>query len=304
MTDNIRWLEARLNGEGAPVVIDGGMGTELEKSGVPMDPVAWSARALLSHPEQVRCLHESYIHAGAEVIITNTFASARHMLEPAGLGDQVGTVNRRAVELALEARDHAAVTPVAVAGSICEWVSADDPKWNRSSAIADSVREQAEVLTNSGVDLIAFEMCEISEHACAAIQAGLEFDLPLWLGLSARSFQGQAALSVFDDAERDFESLVGSLAGYPAMVMNIMHTPIRDIDEALELVRRYWSGPVGIYPESGYFKMPNWQFVDIIEPAKLVKLARCWVGDGVRLVGGCCGLGPEHIAALRAALND
>jgi methionine synthase I (cobalamin-dependent) len=82
-----------------------------------------------------------------------------------------------------------------------------------------------------------------------------------------------------------------------------MHTPVPDVDEAMEIVKRYWQGPIGIYPESGYFTMPNWQFVDVIEADELVKAAQLWLDHGVRMVGGCCGLGPEHIAALRLALN-
>jgi S-methylmethionine-dependent homocysteine/selenocysteine methylase len=78
-----------------------------------------------------------------------------------------------------------------------------------------------------------------------------------------------------------------------------MHTPIADIDESLDIVQRYWDGPIGIYPESGHFTMPNWQFVDIIEPQDLVQLARGWVDRGARMLGGCCGLGPSHIKALR-----
>ena len=72
-----------------------------------------------THPDTVRRVHESYLEAGADVIITNTFATCRHMLEGAGLGDETVAINRRAVELALEARDRAAPDrPVAVAGSM------------------------------------------------------------------------------------------------------------------------------------------------------------------------------------------
>ena len=200
LAKNLDWLEQRLQGEGPPILIDGGMGTELEKCGVPMDQVAWSARAMISHPDQIRAIHERYIQAGAEVIITNSFSSARHMLEPAGLGDQVEFANRQAVELALQARENAASKPVAVAGSICEWVSASDEKWNRTEAITESIREQAEILVEAGVDLIAFEMCETVEHSCAAIDAVKEFDMPLWIGVSAQSFPDQPELSVFDFA--------------------------------------------------------------------------------------------------------
>ncbi len=305
MTASIDWLGERLGGRGKPIVIDGGMGTQLERLGAPMDARVWSARALITHPDIVRAAHAAFIDAGAEVIITNTFAAGRHMLEPAGLGDRVAEVNRRAVALAIEARDRAAQAaagqPVAIAGSICEWTSADDPEWHNAAAIRASVREQAALLADAGVDLIALEMCQHVEFSCAAAEAALETGLPLWLGVSARRFEGRDSVSVFDHAERPFEPLVEALAGYPAMLMNVMHTPVPDVAPALEIARRHWSGPLGVYPESGYFAMPNWQFVDIIEPADLAAAARGWIDGGVRLVGGCCGLGPEHIAALVTA---
>ena len=304
MADSISWLQDRILGSGPPVVIDGGMGTQLEKSGVPMDGKVWSGRAVLSHPDAVRQAHEDFISAGAEVIIANTFAAARHMLEPGGLGDHVRDINLNAVKLAQQARDNIAEEPVAIVGSICEWAPTDDPKWHTPEAVGSSTREQAELLAEAGVDLIALEMCEKSAFSIAATNAALEIGLPVWIGMSARTHKGCESLSVFDYEELDFESLVKSLAGYPAMMVNIMHTPIPDVDSAMEIVKQYWDGPVGIYPESGYFTMPNWQFVDIIEPDELAKTALTWIDNGARMVGGCCGLGPEHIAALRRALNQ
>jgi len=303
MSNDISWLQARLNGAGKPVVIDGGMGTLLEQSGVPMDGKVWSGRAVLTHPDAVLQAHEAYITAGAEVIIANTFAAARHMLEPGGLGGHVKEINLNAVRLAQQARDNIATEAVAIAGSICEWAPTDDPKWHTPEAVGASTREQAEILAQAGVDLIALEMCQRTNFSVAAVEAALEFGLPVWIGVSARTYKDSSSLSVFDYAELDFESLVKSLAGYPSMIMNIMHTPVTDVDEALSIAKQYWDGPVGIYPESGYFTMPNWQFVDVIEPGELAKLAQTWIGNGVRMVGGCCGLGPEHIAALRRALN-
>lgn len=299
MSNNLNWLSDRINGKGVPLIIDGGMGTQLQQSGVPMDGKVWSGRAVLSHPDAIVDAHEAFIQAGAEVIIANTFATARHMLEPGGLGDRVREINLNAVRLAREARGNVAHKPVAIAGSICEWAPTDDPKWHNAKAVGDSTREQAELLAEAGVDLIALEMCEEIELSIAATEAALETDLPIWIGMSARTHKGCDILSVFDDPEQDFESLVRALADYPAMMMNVMHTPVTDIDESLSIVKKYWQGPIGIYPESGYFTMPDWQFVDIIEAEELAQLAKGWVTQGVRMVGGCCGLGPAHIAALR-----
>ena len=303
MDDNISWLEDRILGDGPPVVIDGGMGTLLEKSGVPMDGKVWSGRAVLTHPDAVRQAHEAFIKVGAKVIITNTFATARHMLEPGGLGDRVKDINLNAVKLAQQARDRVATEPVAIAGSICEWTFSDDPTWHTPEAVSRSIREQVELLTEAGVDLIALEMCQESIFSVAAADAAMESGLPIWIGMSAQTHRGCNTLSVFDHKALDFENLVEVLARYPAMMMNIMHTPVLDVDKAIEIVKKYWNGPVGIYPESGYFAMPNWQFVDVIEPDELAKTAQTWIDNGVRMVGGCCGLGPEHIAALRRALN-
>ena len=303
MPDNINWLEDRVRGVGAALVIDGGMGTLLQHSGVPMHGKVWSGQAVLSHPEAVLRAHEAFIEAGAEAIITNTFAAARHMLEPGSLGQQVKEINLNAVQLARQARDNVAKEPVAIVGSICEWAPTDNPKWHTAKAVNNSVREQAELLAEAGVDLIALEMCQEIELSIAATEAVLETGLPFWIGMSAQTHQGCDNLSVFDYAELDFESLVKALAGYPAMMMNIMHTPITDIDRALSTLRQYWDGPIGIYPESGYFTMPDWHFVDIVEPEELAEMAQSWIDKGVRMVGGCCGLGPEHIAALRQTLN-
>src|SRR5215210_8849091 len=110
-------LERRM-GEGEVVVLDGATGTELEKRGVPMDDAAWCAVALVTHPETVREVHEDYIRAGADVIITNTFPTARHVLEPAGMGERFRELNALAVELAKEARENAADGAVFIAGSI------------------------------------------------------------------------------------------------------------------------------------------------------------------------------------------
>ena len=304
MTAGTGWLEDRLNGRGDPVVVDGGMGTQLEKVGVTMHGRVWSGEAVLSSPDVVRRVHEDFIRAGAEVIITNTFAAGRHMLEPGGLGEHVATINENAVRLAQQARDNAAKCPVAILGSICEWAIMEESEWNTPEAVSRSVREQARLLHATGVDALALEMCERVEFSIATIEAASETGLPLWIGVSAQRHKGANEIATFDYPDRSLDELVGALAKYPAMAMNIMHTPVPDVAEVLGVIRQHWSGPVGVYPESGFFSMPNWQFVDVIAPKALAEAAQGWVRDGVRMVGGCCGLGPEHIAALCQAFKS
>lgn len=296
------WLNKQLR-EGGLLLLDGAMGTELQARGVPMDGLAWSGAAALTHPDTCRKIHADYIRAGADIIIANTFSSGRHMLEPAGYGDQVAEINRQAVAMALQARDKAADHPVAVAGSLCEWVPARGSTWSQADRLGEALTEQAELLAEAGADFLNIEMCQRKEHSLIAFEAAARTGLPVWCGLSCRRNDPGAPLRGFDDdADEDFESLVAAIAACEPAVMNIMHSPIAETGAGLELLRRYFPGPVGAYPESGYFTMPNWNFVEVIAPDDLVKEAKGWMALGAKILGGCCGLNPAHIAALKQNL--
>jgi S-methylmethionine-dependent homocysteine/selenocysteine methylase len=296
------WKETLDRGD--VLLIDGGMGTELQRRGVPMDEIAWSGVAVLTHPDAVRETHEDYIRAGAQVIITNTFGSTRQMLEPAGYGDQVEAINRGAVELARQARDRAAEHAVAVAGSI----SSEPPGFDRDAFLSperelEAYREAAGLLADAGVDLIALEMMVETTHAPRALQAALETGLPVWLGVGCKRGADGEIVS-FDHDDLELAAVLDALIPQGPTVVNIMHSEVGAIAQAIELVRKRWSGPIGVYPESGYFTKPNWNFVNVIPPADLVAEALGWVAAGVRLLGGCCGTSPDHIAALQAAMPE
>jgi len=294
------WQETLDRGD--VLLIDGGMGTELQARGVPMNEVAWSGAAVATHPDAVRETHEDYIRAGARAIITNTFGSTRQMLEPAGFGDQVEAVHRGAVSLARQARDNVGDQSVAIAGSI----STEPPRFDRDAFLSpekelEAYREAAGLLADAGVDLIALEMINDTSHSVRAMQAALETKLPVWLGVGCKKRQDGEIVS-FDHADLEFATMLDTLIPMGPTVVNVMHSEIGAIPEAIELVRQRWPGPIGVYPESGYFTQPNWNFVDVIAPADLVTEALGWVAAGVRLLGGCCGTGPDHIKALREAM--
>jgi homocysteine S-methyltransferase len=268
-----------------------------------MNQRAWCGDAILEHAETLREIHEDYIRAGAEVIITNTFATARHSLEPIGHGDDVERANRLAVEVAREARERVAGHDVAVAGSMSDFmVDRDDPEWTRDSRLRATYREQAEILAQAGVDLLAMEMMQKPEVAVPAIEAALDTGLPVWVGCSCRRVAGQERLGLFDFPDTDFRELLDAVIDLPVGVFGIMHSEVPDIAEGIDMMRERWAGPMAVYPESGYFTMPNWHFVDTISPEDLVTEARTWQERGVHLIGGCCGIGPEHIKALKSAL--
>ena len=89
--------------KGERILIDGATGTEIERCGVPQLENAWNGGGALSHPDVLRSVHEDYIREGAEIVVSNTFATHRHALRDAGVEHQFETLNRRGVELAMEA---------------------------------------------------------------------------------------------------------------------------------------------------------------------------------------------------------
>ena len=289
---------------GEVLLLDGGTGTELERRGVPMDSAAWCGTAALHHQDAIRDLHEEYIRCGADAVITNTFATHRPLLEAAGLGDQVALVVRRAVEAALSARERAGCPGVLVAGSLST-MPANNDKGGYAPADEQSMayREQCDLLAEAGVDVIALEMMQDAGRAALAFEAAKATGLPVWLGVSARKDPETGAITPFNWPDVSFESVLDALIPLGPSIVHVMHTEIRAVPEAVAMVRDRWQGPIGVYPESGYFTMPNWNFVEVIEPADLLQQARGWVAAGVQIVGGCCGLGPEHIRAL-GALRD
>ena len=287
------------------IVLDGATGTELEHRGAPMHSDCWCAMATMSHPDMLREIHEDYIAAGADLITANTFAGNRFMLEKAGLGDRFEEINGRAVEVALEARERADTSRrIAVAGSMSHMTPVTpggdtrDPEVARQVKVAEeSFVEMAGLLASAGVDMILMEMMSDPALAVPAVRAAAATGLPVWVGFSCRTDEAGNAVSwsrtdmPFADAAAEIMAAGGTVAG-------VMHSTINDTTPALEVLHAQWPGPVMAYPESGYFEMPNWRFVDIIPPEDFADQCLAWIEGGARIVGGCCGLGVEHIARL------
>ena len=290
---------------GEVVIVDGGMGTQLQAEGVPMDGATWCARANLEQPGVVRRVHEAYIRAGAQVIIANTFAASRAVLEPAGLGGRVAEANVNAVGAALAAREDAADGPVAVAGSMSSFCpavmhtgAAGLPGDQHFPGLAE-FREQARLLAGAGADLIALEMIGARGYGRAALQAAAETGLPVWLGITAvRRADGTLGTPPELGDGDGFEDLLAALASPAPAAVTVMHSDPEVIPAAIEIIRRRFTGPIGAYAEIGSWTPPNWVFGDLT-PGEYLQHARTWAQGGAQLIGGCCGIGPEHIGAIR-----
>jgi homocysteine S-methyltransferase len=302
--DPVLTLQDRM-ARGGVVILDGAMGTELQRRGVPMDGIAWSAAALATHPDTVREVHEDYLRAGAEVLITNSFAASRHVLAATGHGERVAELNRRSVALAREAIANVAGNrPVWVAGSISTFVPWGDNRHRPPPADERaSYREQAELLAEAGADLLALEMLRDIDQACTIVEAAAATGLPFWLGFTCRLGEdGQTVLLRGRDEERSLlDCLAPVLAAGPCSAVAVMHCETEACGRALDIVMEHWNGPVACYPECGEWENPDWRFGDLA-PDAFATAAEGWAERGVRIIGGCCGIAPEHIAALSQRL--
>ena len=293
-------LAARI-ADGGIVLLDGGMGTEVEARGVTPDRDAWSARANLEAIDVVEAIHADYIAAGADVIITNTFSAGPVALGPAGLAGEADAINRAAVEAAVRARAAAdAGRPIAVAGSMSGDQVGPDPGPQDRDELLAAYRRQAEVLAAGGADLLVLEMMQLPGPHGLVIDAVQDAGLPVWLGMSAGAPSG-GRVPTHSDPDQDFEEALLAFLERRVDAVLVMHSLIPNVGPALEVVRRHWDGPLGVYPHYGEWHSPHWEFRDL-DAGDFARLAAEWRDAGVRIIGGCCGTRPEHIAAIRAAL--
>ncbi len=294
-------LLQRLRGGGV-VVLDGGVGTEIQRQGAPMSTALWCAEANLTHPSIVRDVHRAYLAAGAEVVTANTFASSPLLLEHFGRLDDLERID--AVALAL-AREAAAGTGAVVAGSMSTMrptvPGSDrtqlDHGWSEGAARALFARKAAS-LRDGGAEFIVMEMMRDLDYSRWACEAALACGLPVWIGLSVeRDVTGR--LVGFGRPDAELEPVVAGLAALAPDVMGIMHSSLDDTRPALEVLRGYWSGPIAAYPECGRYEAPDWKFVGVAPPDEYARESQSWHRLGARALGGCCGVGPDHIARLR-----
>ena len=292
---------ARKLAQGGIIIIDGGTGTDIQRRGVAMDGDTWCAEANLNHPDIVRDVHTGYVRAGAEIIIANTFATSALLFNALGRDAELLEIDRAAVAIAKQA---AANRHVAVAGSVSTMRpvikgsdrTAKQREWLEKDARA-LFRRKVDNLARCHVDLLMMEMMRDTDYSVWATEAAIATGLPVWVGISVEK-RKDGRLAGFGREDMPLDNVAKALAATKPAVISIMHSSPNDIDEAIDIVRKYWKGPLGAYPESGYFRMPEWTFVDIIPPEELVAKAHRWKDKGVTIFGGCCGLGPDHIHAL------
>jgi len=294
------------------IIIDGAMGTEMQLRGVPMSFEVWSAAALLSHPQLVRDIHVDYIRAGAEIQIAATYNTAPHVINPSSLDTTSQELTTAEFRLVREAIHIAEPThPVWIAGSISTTVESRRKEMLDVQMLRDSYTEHAENLAEQGCDLLMLEMMLTHEFAidlefqAEIVAIAKRTGLPVWSGIAVKIAES-GALHLQDGAEDSGDALkagIEALLAEGVDVAGIMHSEVEATQPALDLLEHYWSGPVAVYPNSGSYTRPHWHFDSVIAPETFAAGAMQWAQRGVSAIGGCCGIGPEHILELSKALG-
>ena len=270
--------------------MDGATGTEIERRGVAQLANAWNGGGAMSDPGVVIAVHEEYILKGAEIIISNTFANAKHALRDAGREFDFEQLNYKGVQLAIEAREKSGFADVVVAGGVSYWTFTG--KKPSLSELSDSVTIQCEIMREAGADFLMLEMMVDIDQMLVTLDAANKSKLPVWVGLTCRSnTNGKVCLR--DGAS--LETAIELVAARSPHVINIMHTDVYDVLPALDVLKSYWGGPIGVYAHSGKMIGTKWTFDNVISPETYRDFAEKWIGCGVKFIGGCCGINANHI---------
>lgn len=287
-------------------LLDGGMGQELvARSGDAPTPL-WATRVMLDHPGLVRAIHDDYFAAGATVATTNTYAIHHDRLERFGLDGQFAALHAAALAAAQDAR--AAHGSGRIAGSIGPLVATyrDDVVLPVDEA-APKVAEIAHLLAPH-VDVILLETLSTVAQAEGALKGAVQAGKPVWLSVSVHDRQGHLLRS--GEPLTDLARLVETYQ--PAAVLANCSVP-EAMGDALAVLGTFGK-PFGAYA-NGFTHISDGFLADAptvaalthrhdLTPEKYADFALGWVAQGATIVGGCCDVGPAHIAALAARLRD
>jgi len=279
----------------ALLIADGATGTFLQRSGLPrgVAPECWT----LENPEAILTLHRSYLAAGADLATTNSFGGNRYRLSGHGLGDRLVEVNRLAAQLAREAVGSAAFVlgDLGPTGQLLEPMGT----LTRGDAVAAYV-EQVSALIEGGIDGIIIETMSDLEEAGAAIEGARRVsDLPILVTMSfdthGRTMMGMDPARAARELWAMGVDIVGANCG-------------RSLPENLEAVRKMREA----VPQAALMARPNAGLPHVssdavvydVTPEVMADYGRRFAELGVKIMGGCCGSGPEHIQALAAALRS
>jgi 5-methyltetrahydrofolate--homocysteine methyltransferase len=274
------------------VLGDGAMGTMLHQAGLTIGaPEQWNVKK----PEVVSAIHRGYVEAGSDFISTNTFGGTRNRLKLDNLEDRVAELNEAGARLAREAAGEALV-----AGSVGPTGELMEPLGTLTmDGARESFAEQARALKAGGVDFALIETMSALEEVQSAIEGVREAGLPVVVTMSFdtnfRTMMGVKPVAAVTTIAGWGVSVIGANCGNgPAEIERVMSEMAQALPEGVALMAKSNAG------------MPRWLDGHITydgTPEVMSDYARRMAALGVRVIGGCCGSTPEHIAGMRRAID-
>jgi 5-methyltetrahydrofolate--homocysteine methyltransferase len=285
---------------GSVLVADGATGTMLQAVGLAMGqaPERWT----LENPEAIRALAAGYANAGSDIIYTNTFGGNLIRLRLSGLDEQIAEINAGAVRLAREAIAASGRRRVFLVASIGPTGEMLDPYGELS---ADEAREafagQARLLKEAGVDGFACETFTGLEEALLCLGAVKEIadGLPVFASMAFET-SGRTMMGVKpDDAARELSAAGADVVGANCSVgPEVVENGLRAMAAAVPGLRLLGK------PNAGLPRVEGGRTVYSVSPEDMGAFAKQAIGLGARVLGGCCGSTPDHIRAIRIAVDS
>ncbi len=286
-------LKERLSQPGV-LVADGATGTQLQKAGLPVG--APSELWVLENPDGVRALHRSYVKAGSDVILTDTFGGTRIKLAKNGLGDKVHEINRKAAQLAREVIGEKGI----VLGDIGPTGALLEPYGELSQEDAvKAFTEQAAALAEGGVDGILIETMSDLNEAIAAVKGTRQAtSLPVLVTMSFDT-HGRTMMGV--KPARAAKEL--SAIGVDVIGVNCGRTLTENLVAIQEMHQAVPEAVLMAKPNAGLPHTDGSDSVYDVTPEIMAEYAQKFADEGVKILGTCCGSTPEHIKAVAKTLK-
>ena len=288
----------KLLAEGRPLLADGATGTNLFDVGLASGetPEIWNDTS----PEKITALHRAFVDAGADIILTNSFGGNRRRLMLHKLEPRTRELNRRAAEIARGVAD-AAGRRVVVAGSVGPTGDLLAPLGPLSEDEATEVfTEQIEGLKEGGADVVWIETMSAPEEIRAAARAATALGMP-YTATASFDTAGRTMMGLAPDAYAElFDSFDAPPLAFGA------NCGVGAADLLASVLAMTQRRPEAIIIAKANAGVPQWHGAHIHysgTPELMADYARLAVDAGARIVGGCCGSKPAHVAAMRRALD-
>jgi len=290
-----------------PLLLDGGLATQLEAQGCDIGNNLWSASLLQSNPEAIVTAHRAYLDAGAECIATASYQASREGYASQGFSqDEADSLMLLSVALAKRARDEAQAD-IAIAASLGPYGamlhdgSEYTGNYNVSSTVLRDFHEVRLALFDSaGADVLALETIPSQQEAVVLSELLRHCETPSWV-----SFSCSDGLHICDGTPID--EVAKLFDGHASVVaLGINCTPPQFAPSLLgELRTVLHDKKLLAYPNSGEtYDADDNSWSGTVTPGDCAAAADQWIAAGADVVGGCCRMGPEHIRAISTAISE